>query len=51
MRYIPEWISNYRHIEIGAAAPQIFANVDFLPIDNNNDKKKIAKKSKLVQIP
>ena len=34
-----------------AAAPNIFAKVDLLPIDNDSDKKKIAKKCKLVQIP
>ena len=33
------------------AAPQIFATVDLLLIDNDSEKKKIAKKYKLVQIP
>ena len=32
------------------AAPQIFSNVDLLRIENDSDKKKIAKKCKLVQI-
>ena len=30
----------------GAAAPQIFAKVDLLPIDNYREKKKIARKIK-----
>ena len=33
------------------AALQIFANVDFLPIDNDSGKKKVAKKYKPFQIP
>ena len=35
----------------GAAAPQIFAKVDLLPIDNNSEKKKGAKKHKPYQTP
>ena len=32
-------------------SPQIFAKVDLLPIDNDSDKKKGAKKHKPYQIP
>ena len=34
----------------GCWPPHILVKVDFLPIDNDSDKKKIAKKCKLVQI-
>ena len=35
----------------GAAAPPIFAKADLLLIDNDSEKKKIATKCKLIQIP
>ena len=45
---------HYRLVETGrnwgAEAPQILANIDRLPIDNDSQKKKIAKKYKLVHI-
>ena len=48
---------NNRHLETGrlgdADPPQIFVNVDvdLLPIENDTEEKKIAKKHKLLQIP
>ena len=35
----------------GAAPPQIFAKADLLPIDNDSEKKKVAKKYIPYQIP
>ena len=35
----------------GAAAPQIFVNVNLIPVDNDSEKKKVAKKYKPFQIP
>ena len=34
-----------------AAAPQIFAKVDLLPIDNDSEKEKVAQKNKPFEIP
>ena len=38
-------------VVLGAATPQIFAKVDLLPVENDSEKKKVAKKYKPFQIP
>ena len=45
------WKPGERAFGEAAAAYQIFAKVDLLSIDNDSEKKKIAKKYKLVQTP
>ena len=35
----------------GGCSPQVFAKVDLLPIENDSEKKKVAKKYKSLQIP